>query len=138
MIESGFLILLLFFSEFFCRGRVWSEFGTKFFFFSFSAYLISFWLKIRPERVFLIFFNFLAIFFRNFLAKVENEQNSGQNFFSLFLGLSHHVLAKNKAGKRFFNFLLSFSEFSCSGRVWMEVGTKIFFSLSRIITSRFG
>ena len=141
------------------------------------------------ERNFLIFW-FFFIIFRNFLARVEYERNSGLNFFFLFLGLSCPVLAKNNAGKGFFNFLnffaiffgtflpgssmngirdkncffsfsaylipfwlkimpewgfwilwiflLFFLEFSCRGRVRTEFGTKIFFSLSQPISSRFG
>ena len=54
------------------------------------------------------FLNFFAIFFRNFLAQVEYERNSGLKLFSLFFGLSHLVLAKNIAGMRFFNFLIFF------------------------------
>ena len=88
MLRRGFIIFrlfLLFFWEFSCPGRVWTEFRPKFFFF-------------------------------------------------LFLGLYHPVLAKNNAGKRFFNFflnfLLFFSEFSCPARIWTELGAKIFFSLS--------
>ena len=135
-----------------------------------------------PERGFLIFY----YFFQNFLARVEYERNSGLNFFFLFLGLSHPVLAKNNAGKSFCNFfasffgillprsrmngsreifffsfsvylipfwqkimlergflifwifLLFFSEFSSSGRVWTEFGTKSFSLLSQPISSRFG
>ena len=48
---------------------------------------------------------FFCYFFRNLLARVEYERNSGLKFFSRFLGLSHLVLAKNNAGMRFFNFL---------------------------------
>ena len=55
----------IFFLEFSFPGRGWTEFGTKIFFISFSAYLISFWLKIMLE----IFFNFFAIFFRIFLPR---------------------------------------------------------------------
>ena len=114
-------------------GQVWTEFGTKICFLSFLAYLLPFWLKIMPERDFLIVWFFL-LFFWNFLAQVGYEQNSGVKFFSLFLGLSHPVLAKYNAGKRFFNFLiffLFFSKFSCPGRVWTEFGTKFsFFSFS--------
>ena len=58
-----------------------------------------------PERGFFNFLNLFAIFFWNFLARVECERNSGLKFFSLFLGLSYPVLAKNNAGKGFFNFL---------------------------------
>ena len=114
MPERGFLIFwifLLFLSELSCPGRVWTEFGTKFFFFSFSAYLILFCIKKVPERGFLIFWIFLLFFFQNFLARVEYEQNSGLKFFSLFLGLSHPVLAKNNA-KRVFLFLIFWNFFA--------------------------
>ena len=153
MSERGFLpfwILLLLFLQFFLEfsysGQVWTEFGNKIFFLSFSAYLILFWLKIMPESGNLFLSIFFGIFFpgpsmngirdkifyrsfstnlipfslkilpergfliywfffyfsRNFLTRVENERNSGQNFFSLFFHLSHPVLAKNNAGKTFF------------------------------------
>ena len=65
----------------------------------------------------------------------------GLKFFFLFLGLSNLILAKNNARMRFFNFwifLLSFSEFSSSGRVWTEFGTRIFFSFSHPISPCFG
>ena len=143
MSEKGFLILsiyLLFFSEFSCPSRVWTEFGSKIFFLSFSAYLIPFWLKIMLQSGFK-FFEFFYYFFRNFLGRVEYERHSGVKFFSLFLGLSHPVLAKNNIGKRFFNFFNFFAlflEFSCLSRVWTEFGSKIFFSLSRPISSRLG
>ena len=55
--------------------------------------------------------NFFAIFFRNFLAGVEYERNSGLKFFFPFLGLSHPVLAKNNAGKRFFRFFKTLCNF---------------------------
>jgi len=58
------------------------------------------------------FLNFFAFFFfRNFLAGVKYERNSGLKFFSLFLGLSHSVLAKNNTGKMFLNFLNFFAIF---------------------------
>ena len=100
---------MLFVSEFSCPVRVWTEFGTKYFF-SFSDYLIPFWLKIMPERGFLIFWIFL-LFFSEFSSRVEYERNSGLKFFFLFLGLSNLVLAKNNAWKRFFNFLNFFAFF---------------------------
>ena len=53
----------------------------------------------------------MLIFFRNFLSGVKYERNSGLKFFSPFLGLSHPVLAKTNAGKRFFNFLNFFAIF---------------------------
>ena len=72
---------------------------------SFSAYLIPFWLKIMPEIGFLIFWFFFSFFFRNFHARVEYERNSGLNFFSLLLCVTHPILAKNNAERSFFNFL---------------------------------
>ena len=141
MPERVFLIFLPFFLEFSSSGWIGTEFGTKIYFLSFPAYLFPFWLKIMPERVFLIFFNFFAIFFQNFLARVEYERDSGLKFFFLFLGLSNPVLAKNNAGKRFLNFLiyflLLFLEFFCPGWVRTEFRTKFFFSLSRPISSCF-
>ena len=92
MSEGDFLIFLLFFWEFSCTGRLWTEFGTNFFF-SFSQPPLSrFWI------------------FWNFLGRVGLEQNLGQNLF-FFLGLSHPVLAKNNTGKRFFNFWNFFAIF---------------------------
>ena len=53
---------------------------------------------------------FIYLFiFSEFLARFDYERNSGIKFFYRFLGLSHPVLAKNIAGKRFF----SFFEFFC-------------------------
>ena len=136
MPERGFWI---FFGIFF-PGPSTNGIRDKKFFLAFSAYLITFWLKIMAERVFLIFFIFF-LFFWKFLSRVEYELNLGLKFFCLFFGLSHPVLAKKNARKRFFNFLIFFlflSELSWLGRVWTEFGTKCFFSLSRPISSRFG
>ena len=58
-----------------------------------------------------LFFEFFGYSFRNFLARVKYERNLGLKSFSRFLGLSHPVSAKTKAGKRFiyfFNFLAIF------------------------------
>ena len=78
--------------------------------FTFSSCLIPFWLKILPGRGFIIFKIFFY-FFRNFLARVEYERNLGLKSFSVIFGLSHPILAKNNAGKRFFNFLIFFFYF---------------------------
>ena len=63
-----------------------------------------------PGSGFIIFWIFL-LFLRNFLARVEYEPNSGVKFCFHFLGLSPPVLAKNNAGKKFFNFLNFFTIF---------------------------
>ena len=64
-----------------------------------------------PERCFLNFLNFFAIFFQNFLAGVQYKRNSGLKFFSPTLSLSHPVLARNIAEKRFLDFLNFFAIF---------------------------
>ena len=53
---------LAIFLEFSRSGWAGTKFGTNIFFFSFSAYLIPFWLKIMPERGFFIFWIFLLFF----------------------------------------------------------------------------
>ena len=142
-----------------------------------------------PGRGFIKFW-IVLLFFRNFLARVEYERNSGLKFFSNLFGFSHPILVKTNAEKRFYKFfeffyyffgiflpwssmngirdknfvfsfsaylipfwlkillgrgfiifgifLLFYSEFSCLGRVWTKFETKIFFSLFRPITSRYG
>ena len=102
-----FEFLSRFFSEFSCPGQAWVEFRTNIFLFSFLAYLIPFWLEIMPKRGFFIF----CYFFRNFIARVEYERNSGLKFFSPFLGLSHPVWASNISWNRFFNLLNFFAIF---------------------------
>ena len=135
-----FWIFLLFFFEIFLPASSMNGILEKNFIFSFLAYLLQIWLKIMPGRGFIIFWIFFY-FFRNFLARVEYERNSGEKFYFLFFSLSPPDLAKNNAGKRFYNFLnffLFFSEFFCPGRVWTEFWSKILFSLFQPISSRFG
>ena len=135
-----FWIFLLFFIGISLPGSSVNGIRDWNFVFPFSAHLIPFWLKIMPGRGFIICWIF-DYFFRNFLARVDCERLSGLKFCSLFFSISHPVLAKINAGKRFYNllnFLLFFSEFSCPGRVWSEFGTKILFSLFRPISSGFG
>ena len=143
-----------------------------------------------PEIGFLIFWFFFSIFFRIFFPGSSMNGIRVLNFFFLFLGQSHPILAKNNAGKSFFNFLnflaiffgisfhrssmneihvwnyflsfsaylipfclkimpervfliswiflLFFSEFPSTGRVWTKFMCKIIFSLSWPISSLFG
>jgi len=113
MPERGILIFwifLLFFFRIFLPGSSMNGIRDYNFFFFVSVYLIPFWLKILPGRGFIIFWLFL-LFFSEFSPRIEYERNSGLKFFSLFFGLSHPVLAKNNAGKRFYNFLNLFTIF---------------------------
>ena len=136
-----FWIFLLFFFGIFFPGSSMNGILEWNFVFTFSAYVIPFWLKIMLGRDFK-FFEFFYNFFRIFLARVEYERNSGVKFCSHFFGLSHPVLAKNNAGKRFYNllnfFTIFFSECSCPVRVWTEFWSKILSSLFQPISSRFG
>ena len=77
-----FNFFAIFFLDFSSSGWVGTEFGTKIYFLSFSANLIPFWLKIMPQRGFLIFW-IVLLFFPNFLPWVEYERNSGLKFFCL-------------------------------------------------------
>ena len=131
----------IFYFEFSSSGEVGTEFGSRILF-SFSAYLIPFWLNVQPEIGFFNFLIFFFSFFRNLLPRVEYERNSGINFFFLFLGLSQPVLDRNNVGINLFNFLNFFTifyfAFSCLGWVGTEFGSKIFFSLSRPLSSDSG
>ena len=133
MPEIGFLIPYYILFEIFLPGSRMNGIRVYNFSLSFSAYLIPFWLKIMSERGFLVFLIFLH-FFWNFLARVECERNSWLKFISLFLSLYYPVLAKNNAGKGFFNFLnfLTFFFRNFLARVAYErnSGINFFFSLS--------
>ena len=83
---------MLFFFEFSSPGRVGTEFGAKFFFSPFSAYL-NVLDRNNAEMMFLNFHD------------PEKERNSGLKFFSFFLGLSRPGLDRNNAKMMFFDFL---------------------------------
>ena len=129
MLGWGFLIFLLFFLKFSCPGRVWTELGTKIFFFSFSVYLIPFWLKIMLGRGFLVFWIFLRFFSEFSCPRRLWTEFDTKILFSPSRLMSYR-LAKNIAEKRFYIFwifFLFFSEFSCPERGWTELETKFFF-----------
>ena len=139
--EGGFLSFWLcfaiFFSEFSCSGRVWTEFGTKFFSL-FPGLSHPFLAKNNVGKWFFhFFFKCFCYLFLNYLTRVEYERNSELKFFSHFLGLSQPILAKNNAGKRLLNFFTIF--FSYPSRVGTEFGTKfysLFLSLSEPVLDR--
>ena len=111
-------------------------------FLSFSAYLIPFSLKNNTrKRFFFYFLNFLAIFFGIFLPWSSMNRIRDYNFFLSILGYltpSWQKIMLERGFLIFSIFFLFFSEFSFPGRVLVEFGTKIFFSFSRPISSRFG
>ena len=110
--EKRFYKFFEFFYYFFGIFLPWSsinKFRNWNFSFSFSAYLIPFWVKIMLERGFYIFLIFL-LFFSQFSSLAKFERNSGLKVFFPFFVLSHPILAKNNAEKRFFfNFLNYFA-----------------------------
>ena len=101
---------MLFFWEFSSPSRVGTEFETRIFF-SLSRSTSSCFGYKYCRKEFFYNFEFFCYFFRNFLAWVECERNSGLNFFFLSLGLSHPVLARNNVGKWFFDFFNFFAIF---------------------------
>ena len=91
------------------------------------------------ELTFFIFWIFLLFFFLEFSCFGCVGTKFGTKIFSLFLGLSHPVLAKNNAGMRFFNFFSFIAIFfaiffpgPCMNRIRDQ---NFFFSLSRPISS---
>ena len=131
------LFTFLFFSEFLARFDYERNSGIKFFsrFLGLSHPVLA---KNNAGKRYFSFFEFFCCFFRYFISRVEYDRNSGLKFFTLFLGLFQPVLDRNNAGINFFIFLLFFLEFSYSGQVWREFGSKTFFPLLRPIASRLG
>ena len=95
-------------------------------------------MKIMIESWFSNFLNFFAIFFgicSPGSSMCEIRVSNSFIPFSAYLILYHHVLPKNNAGKLFFDFFAIFLEFSPTGRVWAEFGSKILLSHSRPMLS---
>ena len=130
MPERGFLIFLLFFQNFLPQVEYERNSGLKFF----SLFLSLSQPVLPKNNTRKRFFDFFCYFSRNFLARVDCERNSGLKPFSLLFNHSQPFLDRNNAGIYFFIFL----EFCSSGWVGKEFGCKIYFSLSRPISSHFG
>ena len=111
MMFFNFWIFLLLFLEFSCLGRVGTEIGTKFFFFTFSVYLILVSIEILLEWCFYFILLGFVLFFLEFSCLGRVGKEFGTKIFSLFLGLSHLGLEWNNARMMFFNFLNFFSIF---------------------------
>ena len=82
-----------------------------------------------PKRGFLTFWSFL-VFFSECSCPGRVRPEFGTKIFSLLLGQSHPVWAKNSArneGFSFFSFFHILTEFSFPGWVWTKFGAKIFF-----------
>ena len=144
MLELLFLIFwifLKFFLEVSCSGWVRTEFGTKNFFSLFLRLSHPVLAKTNAGKRFFNFLNFSAFFFRIFFPRPSMNGSRGKIFFLSFLAYLLPFWLKIIPERDFFNFLIFFFivlKFSCPGLVWAEFGTKIFFTLSPPISSRFG
>ena len=135
----NFLYFFAIFFGIFHYGLGRKDQNDKFFFLSFATCPDPFWLEMKPEWCFLIFWIFFSLFFRIFYSK-SGKNGRNDNFFSLFLDPCLLVLALNEAQMVLFNFwifLPFFLKFSILDRV-VSFGMRIFFFvLSRAIPTRF-
>ena len=88
--------------------------------------------------MFLKFLNCFANFFWNILDRVGKERNSGLKFFSLSFSFYLTPVWIKIMLEWYFLIFWFFLQYSCQGWVGTEFGTKIYFSLSRPISARFG
>ena len=126
------MIFFLFFSEFSCPGQVWTEFGSKIFFFLSPPISSHFGEKYCRKEFFFNFLNFLAIFFGVSFHGSSMNRIQVQNFFFSFSTNLIPFWLKIMPEMVFYifsNFLGFFSEFPCTGRVWTEFRNKFFFFL---------
>ena len=111
MVFSNFLNFFAILLEFPIPGRVETYRNDFYYFLSFSAFPILFWLEMKLWLCFLIFWIFLVFLFNFFYYGLA--RNTLQRFllFSLFLCLSHSILAWKEATLVFSNFLNFFAIF---------------------------
>ena len=85
--NSIFLILLKFFAisflEFSITHRVWTERNDNYYFFSFPAFSSLFWLKMKPQWYFWIFWIFLPFLEFSITPRVRMERKHNFHFHSL-------------------------------------------------------
>ena len=126
-----------FFGNFIARVEYERNFGVKFYFLFFR--LSGVLAKNTVGKRFYNFLNFFAIFFEIFLHGPSKNGIVEQNFdltFSAYLIPYCLKIMPERGFTIFWIFMLFFSEFSCTGRVWTEFWSKILFSLFRTILSR--
>ena len=115
--------MLFCFGIFYCTsGRNGTERNDNFYFLSFPTFWRLLWLKMKPQRYFLIFWIFLPLL-KNFLSRLGQEWNGMIIFIFSHSQYFPTYLAWNEPIMVFFNFLNYFAiflEFSITR--W--VGTK--------------
>ena len=99
IISKVCFLILWYFLQFSCPGRVWPKFGTKIFFSLSQPITSPFWLKIMPGRGFLIFSFFFLFFLEfSFSDRVWTEFGTKIFFFS-FLAYLISFWVKKKCRK---------------------------------------
>ena len=143
MPERGFWIFLHFFLEFSCPGRVWTEFGTKFFFFVSLGLSHPVSAKNIAGKRFFNLLNF-SLFFSEFSCPGRAWTEFGNKFFFFlsfwaFLIPFRLKILPERGFFNFLNFLLFFWNFLA--RFEYERNSRIkffslFFSLSHPVLAK--
>ena len=126
MVFFNFLNSFAIFLEFSTTRRVRTKQNRNFYFPSFSAFPILFWLEMKLCWCFLIFWIFLLFFKIFYYGSVRNTSERFFFFlFSLFHGLSQPIFVWKEAMMVFSNFLNFFSIFFLfcylgSGKKWLK------------------
>ena len=129
MVFFKFLNFFATFLEFSITRRVGTKFNDNFCFTSFSAISNLFWLQMKPQWYFLIFWNFLFGIF-DYVSGRNWTETEWSFLFSLFLGLFQHIFAWKVDITVFFNFLnffVIFLEFSITRQVGTERTDNFYF-----------
>ena len=139
MVLQFFEFFCYFFRNFLARVEYVRNSRVKFCFHFFGLSQPVFAKNSAGNR-FYNFLNFITTFFGIFLLGSSMNGILEQNFvftFSTYLIPYWLKIMTGRGFTIFWIFLLFFSEFSCSGRVWTEFWSKILFSLFRLISSPF-
>ena len=129
MVFLFFFTFFAIFLEFYITRRVGTKRNYNFYFPSFSAFCILFWLEMKPQPYFLIFLIFW-LFYLNFLLRVGQERNGTITFIFLLSIIFQPILAWNESLMIFFNFYYFFAiflEFSITRRVGTKWNENFYF-----------
>ena len=112
MVFFNFFVIFL---EFSITRRIGTKRNYNFYFFPFPAFSSLFWLKMKPQWYFLVFWIFLLFFFLNFLLHIGYERNGTERNNNFYFPLSHlfptYFGLKWVHNSIFFIFLLFFWNF---------------------------
>ena len=117
------------FLEFFITRRMGTKRNDTFYFLNSSAFSNRFWLGMKPQWYFLIFWFFFSFFGIFYYLSGKNGMER-QFLIFLFLGLFQPILAWNEAitvSFNLLNFFAIFLEFSITHRVGTERNNNFYF-----------